>query len=257
MQDMLVIKLGGMLLNSDIAMNNFFKVLYDYKTIDRNVLIVHGGTFWVKSLLRKKSKYNQNNYFDNLSGDISMHHESKCNILSGIINAHVMKYAYIHGMNALGLHCTDGNTVIFNSVNLESCIYVDGNSLELINYLFSRNIIPIISPTGFTKDNFLINIDADIVSMFLAKALKARLIMLTDVSGVLDGKGHEIRKINTLMYKKLILEGVLSAGMVTKVHAALQVCKFLNQPVNISSWTDRLKLKKILCGHAIGTTIVC
>lgn len=253
MQEILVIKLGGILLNSDFSMKNFFKILHDYKIQNKKIVIVHGGTFWAKSLLQKTLAFNQSDSSIDLNNSIDI---NTFGIFSGIINASIMKYAHMYGIHTLGLHCTDGDTIIFKSVDIDNCIYSDYNSLELINYLFSHNIIPIVSPTGLTKDNILFNIDADIISMFLAKALKARLIMLTDVSGVLDGKGHEIRKITNLLCMKLITEGVISSGMITKVNAALQVSKFLNQPVNITAWTDCVKLKKIFYGHAIGTTVI-
>lgn len=256
MKDILVIKLGGMLLNSTSAINNFFKTLNEYKQINQNILLVHGGEIWAKNLLSNAFGSNKESQLFNLVYNNNVNNDLKFGIFSGTINSNILKYAGIHGINAIGLHCTDGDTIIFNSSDIRNCVFTKHNSLTFINSLFASNIIPIVSPTAITKDNLLINVDSDVISVLLAQALQARLIMLTDVSGVLDGKGHVIRKINYLLYEQLIFDGVISSGMLIKVNLAMQAAKYLKRPVNISGWIDHVKLKKIFSGHAIGTIIV-
>ncbi|QCI25846.1 hypothetical protein [Buchnera aphidicola] len=255
MQEILVIKLGGILLNSVVAMKNFFKILCEYKIKNRNILVVHGGTSLEKLFFQNNTIYSKDQLCYNIRDELNINYK-KLNLLLGMINTNIVKYARMNGINAIGLNCTDGDTIIFQSADIESCICTDYNSLDLLNYLFSRNIIPIINPTGITKDHTLINIDADIISMFISKALKSRLIMLTDVNAVLDGKGHAIKKMNNVMCEQLILEGVISTGMVTKVNSAIKISKFLNQSVNIASWANFMELKKIFYGYTTGTLIM-
>ncbi|CAL4041963.1 Acetylglutamate kinase [Buchnera aphidicola (Takecallis arundicolens)] len=256
MKHVLVIKLGGMLLSSVFAMNNFFKTLYEYKKINQNILLVHGGEIWAKNLLSNTFSLNQENKVFHLDYNNNVNNDFKFGIFSGTINSNILKYAGLHGINAIGLHCTDGDTIIFKSSDIRDCIFYKNNSLTFINSLLKSNIMPIISPTAITKDNLLINVDSDLIAVLLAQAFQARLIMLTDVSGVLDGKGHVIRKINYLMYEQLICDGIISSGMLIKVNLAMQAAQYLKSPVNIAGCTDRIKLKKIFSGNAIGTIIL-
>ncbi|QCI27047.1 hypothetical protein [Buchnera aphidicola] len=255
MNNILVIKLGGILLNSKFAINNFFKILYNFKQSNQNIVIIHGGEFWAKNIFQNISLLN-NNIFKNFNYNNNVNNYFKIGIFSGIINSYIIKYAHINKINAIGLRFTDGDTIILNSINVKDSIYCNINSLKLIQYYFSNNIIPIIHPTGITKDNYLINVDADIVSMLLAKALKARLVILTDVNGVLNGKGKKIKLINNIIFKKLILQGVIKNGMYTKVNSALNVSKHLNQIVNIASFINNNKLKNIFLNKSIGTNIL-
>ncbi|WP_343189735.1 hypothetical protein RJT52_00200 [Buchnera aphidicola (Takecallis taiwana)] len=145
----------------------------------------------------------------------------KIGLFAGTINLNLVKYAGMHGFNAIGLHYTDGDTLVFNSEHIQDFLFFKNNSLKLIHYLFKSNMIPIISSTGITKNHILINIDSDVIAALLAQELQVCLIMLTDVGGVLNGEGHIIKTMNYNMYHQLMLDGIINEGMMIKVNAEL------------------------------------
>ncbi|CAL4042000.1 Acetylglutamate kinase [Buchnera aphidicola (Phyllaphis fagi)] len=253
MKNTLVIKLGGALLNSDVSMIRFFSVLHSYYHRFRgNILIVHGGNFWINTEIKKMNDlmykdsslhYIQNNNYVNF----------KINMLSGTINNYIVKWAKEYQINSIGLCLTYENNIIFKKN--KSNIFPSLHSLKLIKYLFSRNIIPIISPAGITKNNLFVDIPSDIVAMSLSIILKARLIFLTDVSSILNGKGKCIKKITHFETNKLIHEGIITNGMIEKLNAAIRVSYYLKQSVNISGWHSLNQLKLLLQGDTIGTHV--
>ncbi|CAL4318025.1 acetylglutamate kinase [Buchnera aphidicola] len=258
MKETLVIKLGGMLLNNNTIIHRFFEILYNYyQSMYQNILIIHGGESWIN--------YNYNNtYFSNTKDSTSnivcyntkISNMMKLDILSGTINKNIILHAKKNHFNTVGLCLTDGNDIILNSshINYENVVYSD--SCSLIRYLFSRKILPVISPIGITKDNILISIDSDVAAMLLAISLKAKLIILTDINGILDGKGNEIKVMTQSLSHQLISSGIITHGMVVKVNTAIQVSKVLHQSVNIASLINFIQLKKIFSKDIIGT-LVC
>lgn len=126
----------------------------------------------------------------------------------------------------------------------------------LINTLTGAGYLPIVSSIGITAAGELMNVNADQAATALAATLGADLILLSDVSGILDGKGQRIPEMSAEKAEQLIDQGIITDGMIVKVHAALDAARSLGRPVDIASWRHAEQLPALFNGVAIGTRIL-
>lgn len=134
-----------------------------------------------------------------------------------------------HQINAVGLCLGDGNTVSVTplDVALGHVGSAQPGSPALVQTLLAGNYMPIISSIGITADGVLMNVNADQAATALAATLGADLILLSDVSGILDGKGQRIAEMTAQKAEQLIAQGIITDGMVVKVNAALDAARAL------------------------------
>ena len=90
-------------------------------------------------------------------------------------------------------------------------------SPKLINTLLESGFLPVVSSIGVTDDGLLMNVNADQAATALAATLGADLILLSDVSGILDGKGQRIAEMTAAKAEQLIEQGIITDGMIVKV----------------------------------------
>lgn len=100
------------------------------------------------------------------------------------------------------------------------------------------------------------NVNADQAATALASTLGADLVLLSDVSGILDGKGQRIAEMTAEKAKQLIEQGIITDGMIVKVNAALEAAQALGRPVDIASWRNAEQLTELFNGTSIGTRII-
>jgi acetylglutamate kinase len=122
-----------------------------------------------------------------------------------------------------------------------------------VQALLSLGITPIISSIGITADGELMNVNADQAAVAIAGAVDGDLVLLSDVSGVLDGKGHLIPALNSEQANALIDGKVITEGMIVKVLAALDAAQELGRPIQVASWRYVDKLNALLAGESVGT----
>ncbi|HHJ3947762.1 TPA: hypothetical protein ACQJTY_003704 [Escherichia coli] len=96
----------------------------------------------------------------------------------------------------------------------------------------------------------------DIITGALAATLGADLILLSDVSGILDGKGQRIAEMTAAKAEQLIEQGIITDGMIVKVNAALDAARTLGRPVDIASWRHAEQLPALFNGMPMGTRIL-
>ena len=102
-------------------------------------------------------------------------------------------------------------------------IPIDVN-IKIISEAIKSNTIPVIAPLGLSKDKKVYNINADTAAAAISKKLKARrLLILSDVEGVLDKNNILIPEINSLKANDLIRDGVISEGMIPKINNCIDV----------------------------------
>ena len=90
-------------------------------------------------------------------------------------------------------------------------------------------------------------------SAALAGTRGAGLIWLSDVSGILDGKGQRIAEMTAAKAEQLIEQGIITDGMIVKVNAALDAARTLGRPVDIASWRHAEQLPALFNGMPMGT----
>ncbi|HDL6964455.1 TPA: acetylglutamate kinase [Yersinia enterocolitica] len=253
----LVIKLGGVLLDSEEALERLFTALVTYREKhERPLVIMHGGGCLVDDLMKKLAlpvvkknglRVTPADQIDIITG-----------ALAGTANKTLLAWAVKHDINAVGLCLGDGNTVSVTPLDatLGHVGKAEAGSPALVQTLLAANYMPIISSIGITKEGSLMNVNADQAATALAATLGADLILLSDVSGILDGKGQRIAEMTTQKAEQLIAQGIITDGMVVKVNAALDAARSLGRPVDIASWRHADQLPALFNGVPIGTRIL-
>ncbi|MDR0805981.1 MAG: acetylglutamate kinase [Enterobacteriaceae bacterium] len=253
----LIIKLGGTLLDSDEAMDRLFTALASYKQKHhRELVIVHGGGCLVDELMKKLMlpvvrreglRVTPKDQIGTITG-----------ALAGTANKILMAAAKKHDISAIGLCLADGNMVEVRqlSEDLGHVGEAKTGSKKLIETLLAGDYLPIISSIGITPDGELMNVNADQAATALAATLGADLVLLSDVSGILDGKGQRIVEITAAKAECLIKQGIITDGMVVKVNAALDAARTLGRPVDIASWRHAEQLSALFNGVPVGTRIL-
>ncbi|EKN3347421.1 acetylglutamate kinase [Yersinia ruckeri] len=257
MMSPLVIKLGGVLLDSEEALERLFTALVTYREKhQRPLVIMHGGGCLVDDLMKKLAlpvvkrnglRVTPADQIDIITG-----------ALAGTANKTLLAWAVKHQINAVGLCLGDGNTVSVTplDVALGHVGSAQPGSPALVQTLLAGNYMPIISSIGITADGVLMNVNADQAATALAATLGADLILLSDVSGILDGKGQRIAEMTAQKAEQLIAQGIITDGMVVKVNAALDAARVLGRPVDIASWRHADQLPALFNGVPIGTRIL-
>lgn len=253
----LIIKLGGVLLDSEEALARLFSALVEYRqTHQRPLVIVHGGGCVVDELMKKLSlpvekknglRVTPADQIDIITG-----------ALAGSANKTLLAWAVKHHLDAVGLFLGDGGSV--NVTQLDESLGHVGKATpgnpKLLNLLLSSGYLPVVSSIGVTQSGELMNVNADQAATALAETLGADLILLSDVSGILDGKGQRIAEMTAAKAEQLIAQGIITDGMIVKVNAALDAARTLGRPVDIASWRHAEQLPALFNGVAIGTRIL-
>nr|WP_025379971.1 acetylglutamate kinase [Yersinia hibernica] len=257
MMNPLVIKLGGVLLDSEEALERLFTALVTYREKhERPLVIMHGGGCLVDDLMKKLAlpvvkknglRVTPADQIDIITG-----------ALAGTANKTLLAWAVKHQINAVGLCLGDGNTVEVTPLDAELGHVGKAlpGSAALVQTLLAADYMPIISSIGITVDGKLMNVNADQAATALAATLGADLILLSDVSGILDGKGQRIAEMTAQKAEQLIAQGIITDGMVVKVNAALDAARSLGRPVDIASWRHADQLPALFNGVPIGTRIL-
>lgn len=253
----LIIKLGGVLLDSEEALKRLFTALVAYRQEhQRPLVIVHGGGCLVDDLMKKLSlpvvkknglRVTPADQIDIITG-----------ALAGSANKTLLSWAKKHDINAVGLCLGDGGSTTVTQLD-EALGFVgkaEAGSPALLNTLLSAGYLPVVSSIGITAQGDLMNVNADQAATALAQTLGADLILLSDVSGILDGKGQRIAEMTAEKAEQLIAQGIITDGMIVKVNAALDAARALGRPVDIASWRHAEQLPALFNGVAIGTRIL-
>lgn len=253
----LVIKLGGVLLDNEEALERLFLALVVYRQqYQRPIVIVHGGGCLVDELMKKLHlpvvkkaglRVTPADQIDIITG-----------ALAGSANKTLLAWAIKNNINAVGLSLADGGTVKVTQLDEElGCVgKAEQGSPALLNMLTAAGYLPIVSSIGITAEGGLMNVNADQAATALAATLGADLILLSDVSGILDGKGQRIAEMTAQNAQLLIEQGIITDGMVVKVLAALDAARTLGRPVDIASWRHADQLPALFNGVSIGTRII-
>jgi len=252
----LVIKLGGVLLDNEEALERLFMAVVTYRQeYQRPLVIVHGGGCLVDELMKKLNlpvvkkaglRVTPADQIDIITG-----------ALAGSANKTLLAWAVKNHINAVGLSLADGGMVSVTQLDESlGCVgKAEAGNPALINTLTGAGYLPIVSSIGITAAGELMNVNADQAATALAETLGADLILLSDVSGILDGKGQRIPEMSAERAEQLIDQGIITDGMIVKVHAALDAARSLGRPVDIASWRHAEQLPALFNGVAIGTRI--
>ena len=129
--------------------------------------------------------------------------------------------------------------------------------VTVLDALMQHQLIPVVAPIGCGEDGKTYNINADTAAGSIASALNAsRLLMLTDVDGVLDDNGKLIPRLSIAQARKLILNGVIKGGMIPKVETCIQAVQSgAGAAVILDGRKKHAVLVELFTEHGIGTLI--
>lgn len=266
----IVIKYGGSAMTDEELKENFALDIILLKFIGINPVIVHGGGPQIGIFLKKIGK--DTKFFEGyrVTDDETMDVVEM--VLGGMVNKSIVALINKHGGRAIGITGKDGNFIKASKMVMKKK-KPDKNNPELIDLgrvgeveeidptvidVLDRSFIPVIAPIGVDGQGRSLNINADLVAGAIAWALKAeKLVLLTDVEGIMDRKNKLIRTLTENQVKKLIKEGVIKGGMLPKVRCCLEA---LDQGVSKVHMVDgRVKhalLLEIFTNTGVGTEIV-
>lgn len=267
----IVIKYGGHAMVDQDLKDKFARDIVMMKYIGINPVVVHGGGPQIGSLLKKLGKESKFIQGMRVTDEETMDIVEM--VLVGMVNKEIVGLINRHGGKAVGLSGKDGNLIEAEKYylndekakNTPSEIIdiglvgkVKAVNTELIMTLGQNSFIPVIAPTGIGEHGETYNINADIVAGEVAAALKAeKLLLLTDVPGVLDANKNLIHTMTNQDALSLIDDGTVEGGMFPKVKCCLKALRGGVKKAHIID--GRLKhaiLLEVFTDKGIGTEIV-
>jgi acetylglutamate kinase len=266
----IVIKYGGNAMVDEELKDLFARDLVLMKYIGINPVVVHGGGPQIGSYLKKLGK--DSKFVQGMRVTDAETMDIVEMVLAGKVNKEIVGLINRHGGEAVGLSGKDGSLIQAEKyylseekakdtppeiIDIGLVGKVTTINSGLIFSLQNDGFIPVIAPTGVGAHGETYNINADIVAGEMATALKAeKLVLLTDVEGVLDDKGVLINTMNDKEVLSMIETGVIKGGMFPKVKCCM---KALKNGVHKAHIIDgRLKhaiLLEIFTDMGIGTEI--
>ncbi len=267
----IVIKYGGHAMVDEDLKDKFAQDVVMMKYIGINPVVVHGGGPQIGSFLKKLGK--ESKFIQGMRVTDQETMDIVEMVLVGMVNKEIVGLINRHGGKAVGLSGKDGNLIEAEKYylndekarNTPSEIIdiglvgkVKTVNAELIVSLGQNNFIPVIAPTGMGENGETYNINADIVAGEVAAALKAeKLLLLTDVAGVLDADKKLIQTMTNQDALNLIDDGTVEGGMFPKVKCCLKALRGGVKKAHIID--GRLKhaiLLEVFTDKGIGTEIV-
>jgi len=266
----IVIKFGGHAMGDDALSEKFARDIVLMKQVGMNPVVVHGGGPQIGSMLDRlkiKSEFvNGLRVTDRETVDIVEM------VLSGAINKSIVSAINRAGGRAVGLSGKDCNMVLARKMlevstdpdsNIEKVLDLGfvGEIVEVdphvVNVLTSSDLIPVIAPIGVGEGGETYNINADTVAGAVASALKAkRLLLLTDVKGVLDGDGQLITDMSAKQARDLVEEGIVKGGMIPKLATCLDSVEAgVGAAVILDGRVEHAVLLELFTDHGVGTLI--
>ncbi len=264
----ITIKYGGSAMGKDKLSSSFARDIVLLKQVGINPIVIHGGGPRIKKMLdRLKVK---SSFVDGLRVTDKETMDIVEMVLSGSINKEIVMEINKEGGMAIGLSGKDAllaKTKKFKKkkatgevekildlgfVGLPSKINTD-----FLKWCIQTDFIPVISPIGYGEKFETYNINADTMSGAIsASILSERLILLTDVKGVLDKKGNLLTQIKVSEVKKLISNGTISGGMIPKVETCVEAVKNgVKAAVILDGRLEHSILLEIFTEHGVGTLI--
>ncbi|MEL6569793.1 MAG: acetylglutamate kinase [Pseudomonadota bacterium] len=268
----LVIKFGGHAMVDEDLSKSFAKDVVLLKHLGINPVVVHGGGPQIARLLDRLDIKSEFKDGLRVTDDATMDVVEM--VLSGTINKSIVRAINAAGGRAVGLSGSDANLIRAQKVSrtvktpdsaLEEVvdlgyvgepIAVDPASLNALSSA-SEQIIPVVAPVGFGDGGARYNINADTAAGAVAKALKAaRLMLLTDVAGVLDADKSLIKDIPADKVDALIADGVAAGGMIPKLEtAAKAVNGGVGAAVILDGRAPHALLMELFTEHGFGTLV--
>ena len=263
----LVIKYGGNAMTDPALQRAFAEDVVLLKLVGMNPVVVHGGGPQIENALKRLGKKGE--FIQGMRVTDAETMEVVEWVLGGEVQQDIVGLINQAGGKAVGLTGRDGGMIRAQKLKMldnadpskEHDVGQVGDIVSIdpsvVKALQDDAFIPVVSPIGFGEHNESYNINADVVAAKLATVLKAeKLLMLTNISGVLDKAGQLLTDLTARRIDELFADGTISGGMLPKIAGALDAAKSgVNAVHIIDGRVPHALLLEILTDQAFGTMI--
>jgi acetylglutamate kinase len=267
-EEIVVVKYGGHAMGEEASAKSFARDIVLLEQTAINPVVVHGGGPQIGDMLKRlgiKSEF---------AGGLRITDAATIEIvemvLAGSINKQIVGFINEAGGKAVGLCGKDGNMVVARKVT--RTMVDPGSHIEkvvdlgfvgepqkvdvtVLNQILGRELIPVLAPVATAAEGGTYNVNADTFAGAIAGALKAkRLMLLTDVPGVLDKSKKLIKELSMDDARRLIADGTISGGMIPKVETCIYALEAgVEGVVILDGKVEHAVLLELLTDHGAGT----
>ena len=266
-----IIKFGGNAMIDENLKACFARDIVLMKLVGINPVVVHGGGPQIGRLLERLDIDTE--FVNGMRVTNSETMDVVEMVLGGQVNKDIVNLINMAGGKAVGLTGKDGNFICarkiemkqFNKETQASEIIDIGHVGEvshidpsIVDMLSQSDFIPVIAPIGVGKDGRSYNINADLVAGKVAEVLKAeKLILLTNIPGILDQKGKLLTGLTIDDIDKLIADGTISGGMIPKTRCGTDAIQGgVNSVHIIDGRVDHAVLLELFTDKGVGTLLI-
>ncbi|MFL2894965.1 MAG: acetylglutamate kinase [Candidatus Pelagibacter sp.] len=241
--DLIVIKYGGNVFIDRNIFNNFITDISILNKLGLSIVVVHGGGPRIKRELDKS------NIQTKFIRGLRVTDEKIINIVESVLidfNDDIVNSLKKNGSQAVSINTKKNNIieVIPESEELGFVGIPKKINIDIIKNIVEKNTIPIVSPLGLGKNNQTYNINGDTAAGAIAKSLKSRrLLLMTNVEGVLDKEKKLIEEISSSKILEMIKNETITEGMIPKINTCLDA---INNGVTAVGIIDGRKQHSIL-----------
>jgi acetylglutamate kinase len=267
-EEIVVVKYGGHAMGEEEMAKSFARDIVLMEQTAINPVVVHGGGPQIGGMLNRLGIKSE--FAAGLRVTDAATIEVVEMVLAGSINKQIVGFINGAGGRAVGLCGKDGNMVLARKISRS---VVDPSSqiekivdlgfvgepekvdITVLNQILGRDLIPVLAPVATSRDGVTYNINADTFAGAIAGALGAkRLLLLTDVPGVLDKSKSLIRELSADAARALIADGTISGGMIPKVETCLYALEQgVEGVVILDGRVPHAVLLELLTDHGAGT----
>ncbi len=234
-EETVVIKYGGHAMGDEQVAREFARDIVLLEQTAINPIVVHGGGPQIEAMLKRLGVESQYEAGLRITDERTL--EIVEMVLAGLINKQMVGYINEAGGKAIGLCGKDGNMVIARKLtrtvidpgsHIERVVDLgfvgepDKVDVTVLTQILGRELIPVLAPVAAAANGGTFNVNADTFAGAIAGALRAkRLILLTDVPGVLDKSKNLIKQLSVDEARRLIADGTIAGGMIPKVETCI------------------------------------
>jgi acetylglutamate kinase len=265
-----VVKYGGHAMGEHDLARSFARDIVLLEQTAINPVVVHGGGPQIGEMLKRlgiKSEF---------AGGLRITDAATIEIvemvLAGSINKQIVGFINEAGGKAVGLCGKDGNMVVARKVsrsvvdpksNIERIVDLgfvgepESVDTTVLTQILGRDLIPVLAPLAISRNGSTYNVNADTFAGAIAGALKAkRLLLLTDVAGVLDKSKTLIKQLSVEDARRLIADGTISEGMIPKIETCIDALeRGVEGVVILDGKVPHAVLLELLTDHGAGTLV--
>jgi len=269
-QQVVVIKYGGHAMGDRAAAEDFAEDVVLLEQSGIKPIVVHGGGPQIGKMLEKlgiKSEF---------KGGLRVTDQATVEVvemvLAGSINKQIVGWIGTEGGKAVGLSGKDGNMVIARKAtrtavdpdsNIEKVVDLgfvgepEKVNREVLDQVLSAELIPVLAPVAIGQDGQTYNVNADTFAGAIAGAMTAkRLLLLTDVPGVLDKNKNLIPEMTIEDCRRLIADGTITDGMIPKIETCIYALeRGVEAVVILDGKVPHAVLLELFTDHGAGTLI--